>query len=449
MKRVAFIYSGDDNGLSSLEYNRDGVAQKLKDFGDWEIAVNRKLVDESVFIADIQKYKDDELDALLIYYTGHGTHLEPSQKFQLKLSPSLGISLDILYARIYENFSDLPIKIAFVLDACYSGETIYNSEEFGTSEILASSLPNRKSFEIGFPKDVTSKMSLFSHYFCEAIEKLPCELESVNLLHIRNHINKFVQLQQSPYSFKTAYDEEQMEIAQGSVKEKFLGDIETIYVYFYPKNSNYEVVINNNPVVTVKKEEIDLETIQKEIIDYIQALLIPFIETKIELVLPKELYGVSLPLWRDHITSECETLVRSHTKFELADKWLPNLKKMWDIGHDECQNRAFGSEEVSTKVQCEAMKHPSRISAIVTNVAKETKVFDGIDKFYLIALWINECNDESLYHEFIEGVSSEKLVKVASKIRTKIIDNASNCSSNISFMWDNPYTLKRKVENYG
>ena len=50
MKNIAFIYSGDDTGLNSLEHNRNGVAKKLEDFGDWEIAVNKKLDSELTFL---------------------------------------------------------------------------------------------------------------------------------------------------------------------------------------------------------------------------------------------------------------------------------------------------------------------------------------------------------------------------------------------------------------
>ncbi|CAA6818596.1 MAG: Unknown protein [uncultured Sulfurovum sp.] len=457
MKRVAFIYSGDDTGLNSLEHNRNGVAQKLKDFGGWETTINKKLDSELTFIEDLEKYQDDDIDSLLIYYTGHGEIAEPFETFQLKISDKQGITLDTLYSKVYQCFSNgssaLPLKLAIVLDACYSGDTVYKAEQFGTSEIVASSLASQQSFELGFPKDknaqeVKSKMSLFSHYFCEAIETLQTELELINLLHIRNYINGYVKLQTSPYSFKSIYDDNPMTIAKGSLQEEYLADIEMIYVYVFPNDNQYEVVVNHEPVLSVDKDEFETEDVQKQIIDKINALIVPFVNSRVELMLPKELYSKTLPLWREQITSRCETIIRSEYKASMAENWLPQLKKRWKDIFDICQNKSFLHNDVTTKVQNEAMQHPKRISVLVEKQVQDVKVFDGIDQYYFIALWINSCDNEEHYKNMITNVGTKPLCKLSENIRSQVVDNEKNCSSNINFMWDDPHTYQ-KEKRYG
>lgn len=457
MKRVAFIYSGDETGLNSLEHNRNSIAQKLKDFGGWDTTINKKLDSELTFIEDLEKYQDDEIDSLLIYYTGHGEIAEPFDTFQLKISDKQGIPLDTLYSKVYQCFSkgtgELPLKLAIVLDACYSGDTVYKAEQFGTSEIVASSLGNQQSFELGFPKDkngndIKSKMSLFSHYFCEAIETLQSELDSINLLHIRNYINGYVMLQTSPYSFKSIYDKNPMTIANGNLQKEYFSNIEVIYVYVFPNESKYEVVVNHELVLTIDKDEFVTEDIQKQIIDKINELIVPFVNSRVELMLPKELYSQTLPLWREQIVPHCETIIRSEYKASMAEKWLPQLQKRWKDIFDICKNMSFLHNEVTTKVQNEAMQHPKRISVLVEKKVQDVKVFDGIDKYYFIALWINSCDNEEHYKNMITTVGTKPLCKLSENIRSQIVDNEKYCSSNISFMWDDPHTYQ-KEKRYG
>lgn len=457
MKKVALIYSGDNTGLNSLEHNRNGVAQKLKDFGCWDTSVNKKLDSELTFIEDLEKYQDDEIDSLLIYYTGHGEITEPFETFQLKISDKQGITLDTLYSKVYQCFSkgsnELPLKLAIVLDACYSGDTVYKAEQFGTSEIVASSLAGQQSFEIGFPKDkngqeVKSTMSLFSHYFCEAIEILQSELEAINLLHIRNYINGYVKLQTSPYSFKSIYDDNPMTIANGNLQKEYFSNIEVIYVYVFPNESKYEIDVNDEPVLIVDKDKFLTENTQEQIIDKIQDLIPFMINTRVELMLPKELYSKTLPLWREHIVPQCETIIRSEYKASMAEKWLPQLKKRWKDIFEICQNKSFLHDEVTTKVQNEAMQHPKRISVLVEKKVQDVKVFDGIDQYYFIALWINSCDNNESYKNMITTVGIKPLCKLSENIRSEIVDNEKNCSSNISFMWDDPHTYQ-KEKRYG
>ena len=456
MKNIAFIYSGDDTGLNSLEHNRNGVASKLKDFGNWEIAVNKKLDSELTFIKDIQKYQNDEIDNFLIYYTGHGEMPEPFKTFQMKISDVQGIPLETLYSKVFQCFTKddkvLPLKLAIVLDACYSGDTVYEAKQFGTSEIVASSLAGKESFEVGFPTDsngnvVKSKMSLFSHYFCEAIEELQNQFsntEDVTLLNIRNYINGFVKLQTSPYSFKSIYDEQPMSIAKGSKNEEYLGDIEIIYVRFYLGNSNYEVIVNGDSILTVNVDKVLSEETQQKVIDKINSLITPFTSTRIELILPKELYGEVFPLWRENITANFETVICSLYKEEMSDKWLPQLQTRWKNSFDRCKNMSFGNKDVSTRVEDETMQHPQRISVIIEKKVENPKVFDGIEDYYFIALWVNECDMHENYINLINEVSKEKLCEVPMKLRDNIVANPKSCISNLNFMWDDPYTLPKQ-----
>jgi hypothetical protein len=256
LKRIALIYSGYDKGLNSLTKNREGVAQKLEDFGDWEkIKINKPLESAEQFTEDIDGYKDVEIDDLLIYYTGHGRLF--NDVFELQMSEKIGITLDKLYGYIKQNFENhalLPKRITIVVDACYSGQAVKKTTmQFGTSEILASSLEGMKSFETGFSNGVTSDMSLFSHYFCDAIETLQVELEEINLSNIQTHINKYVEKQIAPRELVDELGYMPMIIANGNKKEKNLANVETIYVHFYPINNSekYKILVNNHTVLFI------------------------------------------------------------------------------------------------------------------------------------------------------------------------------------------------------
>lgn len=447
MKKVALIYSGYDKDLNSLEYNREGVAQKLEDFGDWEIKINKPLENEEQFTKDIDGYKDTEIDDLLIYYTGHGRLFNGA--FQLQMSEKVGITLDTLYGHIKNNFENhalLPKRIAIVIDACYSGEAVTKTTmQFGTSEILASSLEGMRSFETGFPKGVTSDMSLFSHYFCDAIEKLQSELEEINLKNIQTHINKYVKKQISPRGEVDELGYMPMVIAKGNLKKKKnLANVETIYVRFYPTNESnvYQILVNGQTISFDNK--MNQEEIQKKVIDKINSMAIPFTTTKIELILPKELYSEVLPLWREHITPHYETVICSLYKEDMADKWLPQLKIRWNNSFEQSENMSFGHEKVSCRVEDETMQHPEIISVIIDKKVENPKVFDGIDAYYFIALWINECDTQQEYSNLIDVVSKEKLCNVSMSLRDKVVKNPKSCISKLNFMWDNPNDLPKQ-----
>ncbi len=446
MKNIAFIYSGDETGLNSLEHNRNGVVEKLKDFGAWEIAENKKLDTKSTFTKDLKKYVNNEVDSLLIYYTGHGIKRNLSEKFNLKLSSIDFVSLEELYEIVYENYENsevlLPEKIAIVVDACYSGRAIYDTKQFGNSEILPSSIG--LSFEKGSP----SKMSLFSHYFCDAIESLQLTEENINLINIATHLNKFISVQKATYSLlRDDINQAPMTIAKGNLEEKYLGDIEVIYVYIHTRNNQYEVVINDEYTFTVECKQLRTEKTQKQIIDKIHTLFKPFVSTRIELILPKELYSETLPLWRELIVPNCEIILRSEYKASMAENWLPQLKERWRDSFDRCKNMSFLHDDVTVKVQNEAMIDFHRISAVVEKRVESLKVFDGIDAHYFIALWINTCDEEAKYKDFIDSVSQSKLSNLPRDVRKQIVNHSEYCTSEISFMWDDPHTYQEEMRH--
>jgi hypothetical protein len=191
-------------------------------------------------------------------------------------------------------------------------------------------------------------------------------------------------------------------------------------------------------------ENMSQEKIQKTVIDKIESIAIPFTTTKIELILPKELYSEVLPLWREHITTNYETIICSLHKEEMADKWLPQLKTRWNNSFERCEKMSFGHEEVSVRVEEETMQHPRIISAIIDKKVENLKVFDGIDAYYFIALWVNECDIHENYNNLIDEVSKERLCDVSMKLRDKIVKNPKSCISKLNFMWDDPNNLPKQ-----
>lgn len=455
MKNIAFIYSGDDTGLNSLEHNRNGVAEKLEDFGDWEIAVNKKLDSELTFIEDIEGYQNDEIDNFLIYYTGHGEMDNHLEKFQLKISDKQGIPLEILYSKILQCFlkdaNELPLNLAIVIDACHSGKAIYDTKQFSNSEILPSSRGH--SFENNSP----SKMSLFSHYFCDAIESLQITEETINLIHIATHINKFVSIQKAPYSLlRDDITQLPMTIAKGNPKQEILGDTQCIYVYFdfNSETDKYLITINNDLLTkdAIKSKALEEEFIHEKIIEKVK-LLTDDTKTekpRIEVFLPKEAYGIVFPLWHDEL-DEYQVYTRSYVKVDLDELRIKTNQDRWnnsyvELGH---KNMSYGHEDVTVKALNKARKDKTRISLIVKKkVEKDSRVYEGIENSYFIALWIKEETCEEEYTKLLDALSSSKLSNVGHTIDRKIVDADGSCIEKLSFMWDNPNRLPIRKNKY-
>ena len=453
LKNIAFIYSGDDIGLNSLEHNRNGVASKLEDFGNWKIAVKKKLDSELTFIEDIEKYQNNKIDNLLIYYTGHGEIDKHLEKFQVKISDKQGILLEVLYSKILQCFmkdnNELPLKLAIVIDACHSGKAIYDTKQFSNSEILPSS--RGLSFENNSP----SKMSIFSHYFCDAIESLQSIEETINLIHIATHINKFVSVQKAPYSLlRDDISQLPMTIAKGSPKKVNHADTQFIYVYFELnlENNKYFITVNNDLLTKepINAKALEEEFIHQEIIAKIKKLTDNLKENKprIEVFLPKEAYGIVFPLWHDEL-DEYKVYIRSYVKLDASEEIIKRNETIWNNCYPVHENMSYRHNDVTVEVSNKARKDQDRISLIVMKkVEKNSKVYEGIENSYFIALWIKEdiCEDE--YSKLLNDLSSSKLCNVGDDIDRKIVDADGSCIEKLSFMWDNPNIIPIRKNKY-
>ncbi len=442
MKNIALIYSGDGNKLKSLQHNRDNVRDRLHEAGIWQTDINRALESQDDLIDDLKNYKDEKIDRLLFYYTGHGIHTGTDSTFCLKLSDTLKLKIQTVIDCITDTFNDndtpLPQTIGIVLDACYSGKAIENIVHIEGVEILASSLAHQRSFE----ENIHSNMSLFSHFFCEAIEELPNKKETVTLQHISTYITKNVTCQESLFSM-VSKGGVAMQIAP-YVEKPITADVNHIFVAFTPKDKGYKVTINQQELFDDKC--IDILNYKTKIIEEIKTKMEYMTPTTVELILPQELYGEDIALWEDdeghRLINSCNIVIRSHFKAYQSNSYRKKSKYRWDTCYSKYKDHSLDSASVCT--MCEVGMDTDRISTIVEEKAEPTKsTFYGIDQFYFIAFWINNCDDMQRYKDFISSIISKPLNSIPDIIRGKITPQLSYCSSHIHFMWDDPNTLPK------
>jgi len=185
LKNLAFLYSGKPDKLVSLDADCNAISELLERHNEWDVVVNKPLKSEKNLREDFEQYKDEEIENLFIYYTGHAV----SDGITAETLKVLLID-DEYDAQIFLNslnvFTSLATRTVLVLDACYSSKFINNAKKNNRSiEIICSSLEYEKSSS----RNDKSNLSYFTHNFCEAIEQLSLKAEDVNLKNIAQYIN--------------------------------------------------------------------------------------------------------------------------------------------------------------------------------------------------------------------------------------------------------------------
>jgi len=119
----------------------------------------------------LQEYEKSKIDEFLFFYTGHGDVSNRQQILKLQLD-NTEISLNDVLDSIFKYIN--PKKQAIVLDACYSG-TLKDLTLENNTEFLFSSQAREQSYEDG-----TLEGSIFSFYFCEAVDNGYVKLQEIS-----------------------------------------------------------------------------------------------------------------------------------------------------------------------------------------------------------------------------------------------------------------------------
>ncbi len=175
--KLAFVCSGEPDGLKFLKINKLKVVDTLKNHG-WE-AIPFILKDLTYLNDQLQEYKEETIDEFIFFYTGHGDTSNRRTVLKLQL---YGNKQDInnIIDEIIEYLN--PNKTAIILDACYSGNFEDVKFEYNM-EFLFSSKKFEESHE-----DLNNKFnsSIFSNYFCKALVNSAGE---ITLDVIKDYIN--------------------------------------------------------------------------------------------------------------------------------------------------------------------------------------------------------------------------------------------------------------------
>jgi len=183
MKNIAFIYSGDEEVLASLENDRNELAGILEQHGEWDNIINKELNSLKEFQSDLAEFQNETIENVFFYFSGHGHRVGMEEKaLYLEVKGEAPRDMNEFTRVIFDTFSDKLERLAVVLDTCYSGTYVNNNDIVsGSFEILTSSDNRQKS-----SANSISGMSRFTHYFCKSLEKLhqkskPITLENIHL----------------------------------------------------------------------------------------------------------------------------------------------------------------------------------------------------------------------------------------------------------------------------
>lgn len=203
MKNIAFVYSGTSDGLKSLTPNCEAVCAIFKTSKLWEEPIGcKELKSLHQFTKDLESCKDDDIDNLLFFYTGHGRKKGfKRDELHCKLPDDKTRNIQEIVAEIFEVLKDarlLPKRVSIVLDACYSGTLIESNNPFtGSFEILTATSSTEKATE----SNANSSLSLFTDVFCQTIEALSKGFKEVTLEEIATHIQGGDYTKESGYSY--------------------------------------------------------------------------------------------------------------------------------------------------------------------------------------------------------------------------------------------------------
>jgi len=194
LKNIAFIYSGDEKELSSLKDDREEVERILRTYGDWDEIICEELKTISDFQTALNQFKNDEIGNLFFYFTGHGQRLGGNEKaLFLEVSCESPRNMNEFTRLIFDTLATRVKRLAVVLDTCFSGTYVYNSEIIsGSFEILTSSDNQKKS-----SASSVSNMSRFTHYFCKSLEKLHKQSKPITLQLIHEALEEDLKPQKS------------------------------------------------------------------------------------------------------------------------------------------------------------------------------------------------------------------------------------------------------------
>ena len=167
--RLAFVCSGRADKLKYLKNNRTMVNNLLSKY-DWEV-IDTPLYSIADLNKRLQEFENSSIDEFIFFYTGHGSISALQQIFQLEVDTA-AIAMSQVLESIFQYIN--PKKQAILLDACYSG-TLKDLALKNNTEFLFSSQAKEQSYE-----DDTLKASIFSFYFCEAVNNGHIKLEEIS-----------------------------------------------------------------------------------------------------------------------------------------------------------------------------------------------------------------------------------------------------------------------------
>ena len=167
---------------SPLQY----IADTLNDVvislekNSWTCIRFTKASSTKEYIKLFENYKGSKIDEFLFYYIGHGSGSK-HEEFEIHFE-SHSLTVHQVKNNTKEALGRYPKRMAFVLDACYSGNAVDSKSDIKDIELLTAKDRDSQAFEC----DVKERTE-FSYYFCKVFETSQ-NTDCINLENIADYI---------------------------------------------------------------------------------------------------------------------------------------------------------------------------------------------------------------------------------------------------------------------
>jgi len=379
--KLAFICRGksDSGNGQPLQYleNSCNTVEEILTQHDWQCEnIELKKLDDYANILQNNTDKE-EISELIFYFIGHGD-FSPLLDFHILLEDETTEPyIEHIINKTKKSCNNrLPSKMAIVIDSCYSGKIIdskvITKKLHKHIEILTSSSDDEKSYE---SSSLEEGRTVFSHYFCEAIEN-----DNLKLSDIKEYI----------YS-KT----ESIIINEGTNDENIVSQ----RPYCTPAQEKDKIILGNNKEINevrdiLKESYPTLKDFRAKVVQY---------------------YGQRIPKYQQ--------ILDSNNYSEIINIILKNNEKcLFCILKELNIETSLLDEEKFSDINCMELKIDED-SRIIKKIVLRISLIKGDKSECLVECWLINDNDISVKSDRWDIDFSKNNVDKLSEEISKILEN--------------------------
>jgi len=261
--KLAFICWGDSKDTLEFQENSCKLVNDTLKSSSWQCEISRLDSLES-YKKVLQDNKSNNITDLIFYFVGHGDYSQDLDYYMV-LDQETQPQLEHIVSATKEKLGRQLPKMAIILDTCYSGKASarYTEKDFHKHiELLTSTDDKTSSYE---SIDFSGGCSMFSHFFCEAINSEKSNLSEIKeyifdktkKITIHNNTQNKKEVSQKPFYYEAQY-RSKIKIKQNnnSIVEKLKNSMSEIVDYeeltLYTHN-----ILKNSGIVDISNKSYD------------------------------------------------------------------------------------------------------------------------------------------------------------------------------------------------